>query len=102
MIRRPPRSTLFPYTTLFRSGGHAGPALLRRERQRDPARRPRRGEGRELLTRRGRRGGEGKNTPVIHSRHNIVCRLFFFKKKTKNHTHFIFTHMTSLLSNSAS
>src|SRR3712207_8231945 len=24
MIRRPPRSTLFPYTTLFRSGGHAG------------------------------------------------------------------------------
>src|SRR3712207_8577551 len=28
MIRRPPRSTLFPYTTLFRSGLHTGPVLL--------------------------------------------------------------------------
>src|SRR2546422_11776951 len=28
MIRRPPRSTLFPYTTLFRSRGTAGPAVL--------------------------------------------------------------------------
>src|SRR3712207_8501039 len=28
MIRRPPRSTLFPYTTLFRSDGRAGPRLL--------------------------------------------------------------------------
>src|SRR3712207_7216156 len=35
MIRRPPRSTLFPYTTLFRSGG---PALAAEERAGDPAR----------------------------------------------------------------
>src|SRR5260370_6659883 len=32
MIRRPPRSTLFPYTTLFRSAPHAGPSLCRRIR----------------------------------------------------------------------
>src|SRR3712207_8367521 len=31
MIRRPPRSTLFPYTTLFRSGGHAGRTLRARQ-----------------------------------------------------------------------
>src|SRR3712207_6860581 len=31
MIRRPPRSTLFPYTTLFRSGGHPGPDPRGRE-----------------------------------------------------------------------
>src|SRR3712207_8521710 len=37
MIRRPPRSTLFPYTTLFRSGGeHAAPDLARGE-QGEPA-----------------------------------------------------------------
>src|SRR3712207_7331653 len=28
MIRRPPRSTLFPYTTLFRSGGHSDPLVM--------------------------------------------------------------------------
>src|SRR5256885_8877759 len=44
MIRRPPRSTLFPYTTLFRSAGgcllagqHAGPPAPQRRRQRAPA-----------------------------------------------------------------
>src|SRR6266571_3805055 len=34
MIRRPPRSTLFPYTTLFRSRGAMGPRVLVREKQR--------------------------------------------------------------------
>src|SRR2546425_12372652 len=34
MIRRPPRSTLFPYTTLFRSRGPGGPARLERRRRR--------------------------------------------------------------------
>src|SRR3712207_8170245 len=35
MIRRPPRSTLFPYTTLFRSGGHRGDRLVERAVQGD-------------------------------------------------------------------
>src|SRR3712207_8588778 len=40
MIRRPPRSTLFPYTTLFRSGGHPGARhidLHRAEQAEEPA-----------------------------------------------------------------
>src|SRR3989449_10149199 len=36
MIRRPPRSTLFPYTTLFRSGGHHHGAGLGHEDRREP------------------------------------------------------------------
>src|SRR2546430_15463897 len=37
MIRRPPRSTLFPYTTLFRSGGGEGPEQAWRDVRRDPS-----------------------------------------------------------------
>src|SRR2546425_12985367 len=46
MIRRPPRSTLFPYTTLFRSEGRPRPEDERRDRQRPP--------GRDLRDRRNR------------------------------------------------
>src|SRR5256885_14166680 len=77
MIRRPPRSTLFPYTTLFRSRG-----------------RPR-----------GRRGGEGahrqhlplllrprparseEHTSELQSPCNLVCRLLLEKKKIKDEIH---------------
>src|SRR3712207_9561344 len=50
MIRRPPRSTLFPYTTLFRSpvGAGAPEALVQQQRQRERPREPQRdGDGRE-------------------------------------------------------
>src|SRR3712207_6951430 len=90
MIRRPPRSTLFPYTTLFRSRqGAAGrpqpPEGLRggaehRQAPRAPAagsRRPARGAG-------GRRGGEGgrseEHTSELQSRQYLVCRLLLEKK----------------------
>src|SRR3712207_6985861 len=45
MIRRPPRSTLFPYTTLFRSalGGRGGPLLAQPRTAGPPAARPQRG-----------------------------------------------------------
>src|SRR5205809_3440487 len=82
MIRRPPRSTLFPYTTLFRSrrlpacagapvpGGARG--LLRRHAlARGACRQPRR-----------RRSEE--HTSELQSRLHLVCRLLLEKKKKKN------------------
>src|SRR6478735_10967146 len=65
MIRRPPRSTLFPYTTLFRSG---------RAGYRPP--RSRRCSGRR---RRSRRSEE--HTSELQSPCNLVCRLLLEKKK---------------------
>src|SRR5688572_31604557 len=78
MLGRPPRSTLFPYTTLFRS--------LRQVRDRAGAR-PRR-HGRRLqgaLPRPARLpGGEGRSeehTSELQSQSNLVCRLLLEKKK---------------------
>src|SRR5690349_23914252 len=71
MIRPPPRSTLFPYTTLFRSRLHADDAV----RGADPAvRRLRRGHGDVL-----RRSEE--HTSELQSRRDLVCRLLLEKKK---------------------
>src|SRR3712207_7098311 len=93
MIRRPPRSTLFPYTTLFRSPGvaGAGAALLGRGRVgHDRARRRRRrralrpvGLGRRRLPRGGRRRGarSEEHTSELQSRQYLVCRLLLEKKK---------------------
>src|SRR3712207_8346417 len=87
MIRRPPRSTLFPYTTLFRSdrgrrlgrrrrgqGGGAGPGRHRRGRLLDRLRR-----GPEAGLNRGRRSEE--HTSELQSRQYLVCRLLLEKKK---------------------
>src|SRR5215475_14935191 len=75
MIRRPPRSTLFPYTTLFRSG-----------RCRDPRwGPPRRRAARRAFhpgLRRARPRSE-EHTSELQSRENLVCRLLLEKKKTK-------------------
>src|SRR3712207_7886774 len=81
MIRRPPRSTLFPYTTLFRSGGkHAGGT----EEQRDAAR----GQSRGTLAMVGvaARGAprSEEHTSELQSRQYLVCRLLLEKKKKKN------------------
>src|SRR5260370_5448513 len=76
MIRRPPRSTLFPYTTLFRSspaggvpGGAGGPAD-------------------------GRRGGAGsrseEHTSELQSHLNLVCRLLLEKKKISTMINLLF------------
>src|SRR3712207_8454984 len=86
MIRRPPRSTLFPYTTLFRSraaGGDAeaaGPRLAPDGLGHD-AHRPQpdlRPEPRLLLL--PRRSEE--HTSELQSRQYLVCRLLLEKKKT--------------------
>src|SRR2546430_3762427 len=74
MIRRPPRSTLFPYTTLFRSH--------------DGAQEPQAGQ-----LSRGRRGqphvGEQRSeehTSELQSQSNLVCRLLLEKKKKRKST----------------
>src|SRR3712207_6982062 len=93
MIRRPPRSTLFPYTTLFRSHrtqdrrrrrdtrARAEPdERLLRTRGGDP-----RGLHRGRLVPHGRRG-EGRSeehTSELQSRQYLVCRLLLEKKKNK-------------------
>src|SRR2546428_4811802 len=98
MIRRPPRSTLFPYTTLFRSLGdaarHLGEALGRLEPARhfaflrlhplaDDA--GRLGHGARGLAQRLRRPRERRrseeHTSELQSRSDLVCRLLLEKKK---------------------
>src|SRR2546422_6604554 len=73
MIRRPPRSTLFPYTTLFRSPSvRARRALLHGN-----------GDARGLRERRGRVSGarSEEHTSELQSRLHLVCRLLLEKKK---------------------
>src|SRR2546430_11041327 len=86
MIRRPPRSTLFPYTTLFRSVPRRGERA--RSAQADRAAR-RRGHrllrSQERLPRiRALRSEE--HTSELQSQSNLVCRLLLEKKKTANRT----------------
>src|SRR3712207_7160175 len=90
MIRRPPRSTLFPYTTLFRSQGLLDGQLLEvqaRQRQRQPAvrlvQRRRRVLVVQLLGDQARVDGERseEHTSELQSRQYLVCRLLLEKKK---------------------
>src|SRR3712207_7500650 len=95
MIRRPPRSTLFPYTTLFRS--HRPLRRLRHLRPGDPVRRRRRrdraGGGaartdlRQLGTRRKR---SEEHTSELQSHSDLVCRLLLEKIITLPLLHCIF------------
>src|SRR3712207_6900334 len=84
MIRRPPRSTLFPYTTLFQSADlqrlldqlhpHAGPAARGRRRE------PHLPVG---VRRHGLAGPRSEeHTSELQSRQYLVCRLLLEKKKT--------------------
>src|SRR3712207_7472534 len=89
MIRRPPRSTLFPYTTLFRSGGGALRGALRGG-GRGAGRRVRR-----LARARGSRGRLHRSAPAgeplrseehtseLQSRQYLVCRLLLEKKNNR-------------------
>src|SRR5438045_4658789 len=98
MIRPPPRSTLFPYTTLFRSV-HGRPAR--------PSRRGRRGRGRDLRplhgaegARQGRRGlaasglRSEEHTSELQSLRHLVCRLLLEKKKKNTYQHSLHTSKT--------
>src|SRR2546421_1294033 len=72
MIRRPPRSTLFPYTTLFRSNEEEEYTLVG-EGESDPF------SNRILTTR------SEEHTSELQSRSDLVCRLLLEKKKLKRH-----------------
>src|SRR2546429_6148295 len=84
MIRRPPRSTLFPYTTLFRSRGARG--APRRARGGGRGRAPRPSRARRLNRPRWRRSEE--HTSELQSRLHLVCRLLLEKKKNNIKTKF--------------
>src|SRR2546422_1436119 len=91
MIRRPPRSTLFPYTTLFRSHAHrrarARPALGATGTSSHARLGSRRPHGRRMTapTRwpeaRATRGRSEEHTSELQSRLHLVCRLLLEKKK---------------------
>src|SRR2546430_8156867 len=76
MIRRPPRSPLFPYTTLFRSDA-ARPGV---SGSRHPRRQPRSAFGH---VRRPRRQRSEEHTSELQSQSNLVCRLLLEKKKDR-------------------
>src|SRR3712207_6998827 len=102
MIRRPPRSTLFPYTTLFRSAvpqaapGRAAerrqraqpaqPALLRPEALRPHARRPLQAQQAPRPRHRPRDPRSEEHTSELQSRQYLVCRLLLEKKKDYKNT----------------
>src|SRR2546430_12614826 len=72
MIRRPPRSTLFPYTTLFRSTDSAprvGPKVTAKMKYAGP-----------------QAGRSEEHTSELQSQSNLVCRLLLEKKKTHSAT----------------
>src|SRR3989441_12499828 len=88
MIRRPPRSTLFPYTTLFRSqplggAGGTGELRVRKEWQRDRVDAARRshGRGRDLDGNRRLLQRSEEHTSELQSLAYLVCRLLLEKKK---------------------
>src|SRR5436309_6006972 len=92
MLRRPPRSTLFPYTTLFRSLGTPFPAEGR--------------SGRPPATRRaavgtaaGTAGPDRKSTRLnSKSRENLVCRLLLEKKNNNDYNESLVKFKTLTLS----
>src|SRR2546430_5693200 len=94
MIRRPPRSTLFPYTTLFRSGppearaivlaGGEDPGLASGVLTEGKAAEPSRGQGTA--------GRSEEHTSELQSQSNLVCRLLLEKKKTTNQPAHLHSH----------
>src|SRR2546426_6374973 len=82
MIRRPPRSTLFPYTTLFRSLSdakeHVSPVQLRQIEIEEQEIRARGCLVRGLVSR------SEEHTSELQSPCNLVCRLLLEKKKKRN------------------
>src|SRR5438270_5169134 len=77
MIRRPPRSTLFPYTTLFRSQLRRRAVGARARRQRHAGRRRQSDRVVAAVVR------SEEHTSELQSQSNLVCRLLLEKKKKK-------------------
>src|SRR2546425_9172982 len=97
MIRRPPTSTLFPYTTLFRSGGRTARGSARAPARASPPHRPAERLGCLTGSAPGRNRGSGRSpnrshalkrseehTSELQSLAYLVCRLLLEKKKSTN------------------
>src|SRR5256885_10084755 len=88
MIRRPPRSTLFPYTTLFRSladGGEVRRRLFRRRLPVAPAvERPGAAEGAVPRAPAGQLGGGDRKSTRLNSSHLVISYAVFCLEKKKN------------------
>src|SRR5258708_17264489 len=94
MIRRPPRSTLFPYTTLFRSHGGEAETALRRRRQLEAAAHPvpRDDQGRHRSARPAQEADrrlqvEDRKSTCLNSSHQIISYAVFCLKKKKTRQH---------------
>src|SRR5256885_12791815 len=91
MIRRPPRSTLFPYTTLFRSGGNAERESQHRDSGGNPERQDvpsaRQGNQGRALELSGRPVLDRKSTRLNSSHLVISYAVFCLKKKKKDLQH---------------
>src|SRR6202162_6671701 len=106
MIRRPPRSTLFPYTTLFRSadhrravavGGQSAPIVARRGQKRSEEhtselQSPRYLVCRLLLEKKKQTSTRNTQCSVgmsslldVHNRYDVYCLILFFSAKTRDH-----------------
>src|SRR2546428_7338796 len=83
MIRRPPRSTLFPYTTLFRSQGLRPPSARASCRWTSATLRASPGRGRA-------QSRSEEHTSELQSRSDLVCRLLLEKKKKKKTTNNVY------------
>src|SRR2546422_4341702 len=89
MIRRPPRSTLFPYTTLFRSRSQdRGPRCRRAalERRRSARRNERQRVDRERLGKGARRRDRDRKSTRLNSSHGYISYAVFCLKKKKTRT----------------
>src|SRR2546430_12855754 len=93
MIRRPPRSTLFPYTTLFRSSStaatsrskaHATTHLFHPPSSTDTAAKDRSSPSALSACRPALLARSEEHTSELQSQSNLVCRLLLEKKKTQN------------------
>src|SRR5688572_31853166 len=81
MIRRPPRSTLFPYTTLFRSDASATTNCGMKARKNIAT------FGLRTLVSAPCQNRSEEHTSELQSQSNLVCRLLLEKKKTKTSCH---------------
>src|SRR5258708_15783416 len=98
MIRRPPRSTLFPYTTLFRSGARRVRLLFRLDQLVAGDRARRLGGLLKFVEGASGKARSEEHTSELQSPDHLVCRLLLEKKKKKKkqmqyHNH----HLTELL-----
>src|SRR3712207_8159335 len=96
MIRRPPRSTLFPYTTLFRSSaGHLSRCSATPAVRTTSSLRPRVELAITRVCWRGSKGRSEEHTSELQSRQYLVCRLLLEKKNKPTSMTVYPTHLNS-------